>query len=76
MQIIGVPLGRVLGGTSTINYMFFNRGSPYDFDNWANITGDPSWSYLNLLPYFKRAENYQGEFPLTGEHAHYDIIVS
>ena len=61
------PVGKVLGGTSGINFMFFNRGSPYDFDNWANITGDASWKYENVLEYFKKIENYQGEFPLSGE---------
>ena len=39
------------------------RGSPKDFDNWANITGDDSWSYRNLLPFFKNLEDYEGNFP-------------
>jgi len=60
-------VGKLLGGTSSINYMFFNRGNPLDFDNWANITKDPSWKYENVLKYFKRIENYQGEFELTGQ---------
>lgn len=60
---IRVSLGRMLGGTSQINYSIFNRGNPQDYDNWANYTGDPSWNYDNLLPYFKRAETYYGEFP-------------
>ncbi|CAL8117908.1 unnamed protein product [Orchesella dallaii] len=61
--VIPFMIGNTLGGSSSVNGMFFNRGSPYDFDNWANITNDPSWSYSSLLPYFKRAENYAGGFP-------------
>lgn len=38
------------------------RGNPNDFDNWANLTEDADWSYVNLLPYFKKSENYQGNF--------------
>ncbi|CAL8122606.1 unnamed protein product [Orchesella dallaii] len=66
--VINIPLGRALGGTSSINYMFFNRGSPKDFDNWANIAGDPSWNYSNMLQYFKKSENYAGQFPPTDQH--------
>jgi len=40
--------------------MIYLRGSPQDFDNWANITGDQSWSYENLLPHFKSIETYYG----------------
>lgn len=49
-----------LGGTSFLNFMIYLRGSPQDFDNWANITGDQSWSYENLLPHFKSIETYYG----------------
>lgn len=56
-------MGWTLGGSSSINGMVFNRGSPYDYDNWGNITGDPSWNYDNMLKYFKRLEDYQGNFP-------------
>lgn len=51
------------GGGSQVNAMNFNRGSPFDYDNWARITGDPSWRYANLLKYFRRIEDYQGDFP-------------
>ncbi|CAL8124704.1 unnamed protein product [Orchesella dallaii] len=61
--ILPFPLGRVMGGSSSINTMVVNRGSPHDFDNWARLTGDLSWSYSNLLQYFKKWENYAGEFP-------------
>ncbi|CAL8117910.1 unnamed protein product [Orchesella dallaii] len=55
--------GRTLGGSSSVNAMFFNRGSPHDYDNWANITQDDTWKYSNLVPYWKKVENYIGDFP-------------
>ncbi|KAL7299794.1 hypothetical protein TKK_0007539 [Trichogramma kaykai] len=51
-----LPIGRVLGGCSSINYMLATRGSRQDYDEWANYTGDPSWSYDSLLPYFRKLE--------------------
>ncbi|KAH9499666.1 hypothetical protein Btru_074377 [Bulinus truncatus] len=50
------PRGRVLGGTSSINYMVYARGFKHDYDLWANYTGDPRWDYANVLPYFKKSE--------------------
>ena len=61
------PRGKLLGGSSNLNFMIYMRGCPHDFDNWANLTGDPSWKYENLLPYFKKMENYEGNFP-DGKH--------
>lgn len=55
--------GRMLGGTSSINAMTFNRGSRHDYDNWANITGDGTWGYDHMMKYFRRIEDYQGDFP-------------
>jgi len=49
-----------LGGTSFLNFMIYLRGNPRDYDNWANITGDESWNYNNLLPHFKAVETYYG----------------
>lgn len=54
-------------GSST-NAMVFNRGSPHDYDQWANITNDPSWKYSNMLKYFRRAEDYRGDFPSDVHH--------
>jgi choline dehydrogenase len=42
--------------------MLHYRGNPRDFDNWANLTGDEGWSYDKLLPYFKRSEDFYGEW--------------
>lgn len=50
------PRGRVLGGSSSINAMIYVRGHPSDYDHWASL-GNEGWSYADLLPYFKRAEN-------------------
>ena len=40
--------------------MIYARGNRKDYDNWANLTGDHSWSYDNVLPFFKRSEGFQG----------------
>src|SRR5487761_413315 len=50
------PRGRVLGGSSAINAMIYTRGHPSDCGTWA-AAGNPGWSYAEVLPYFKRAEN-------------------
>lgn len=49
--------GKVLGGSSSINGMIFQRGNPLDFERWASDPGMESWSYAHCLPYFKRMEN-------------------
>jgi choline dehydrogenase-like flavoprotein len=51
--------GKVLGGSSSINVMAFTRGDPADYDRWAQ-KGARGWSYADVLPYFKRVENWQG----------------
>ena len=48
--------GKVLGGSSSINGMIFQRGNPADYDKWAAADGMESWSYRHCLPYFKRME--------------------
>ena len=50
------PRGRGLGGSSAINAMVYIRGCKWDYDNWAAL-GATGWSYDDVLPYFKRAEN-------------------
>ena len=49
--------GKVLGGSSSINGMIFQRGNPLDYERWASDKGMESWNYDHCLPYFKRMEN-------------------
>ncbi len=48
--------GKVLGGSSSINGMIFQRGNPMDYERWAGEPGMESWAYANCLPYFKKME--------------------
>jgi len=48
--------GKLLGGSSSINGMIFQRGNPMDFERWAADKGMDNWDYLHCLPYFKRME--------------------
>jgi choline dehydrogenase len=48
--------GRVLGGSSSINGMIFQRGNPLDYERWAADPGMDTWDYAHCLPYFKRME--------------------
>src|ERR671928_612601 len=49
--------GKVLGGSSSINGMIFQRGNPMDYERWAADKGMESWDYAHCLPYFNRMEN-------------------
>jgi choline dehydrogenase len=49
--------GKVLGGSSSINGMIFQRGNPLDYERWGADPGMRSWDYAHCLPYFKRMEN-------------------
>jgi choline dehydrogenase len=53
------PRGRVLGGSSSINGMIYVRGQPEDFDHWGQL-GNRGWSWDDVLPYFKRGEDWEG----------------
>ena len=56
---IACPRGKVLGGSSSINGMVYVRGHPLDFERWEE-EGAKGWGYRNVLPYFRRAETFQG----------------
>jgi len=65
-RVLGVPRGRVLGGSSSINGMFFMRGHSRDFDSWQEL-GCEGWSYAHVLPYFKKLESsWRGAVPYHG----------
>jgi choline dehydrogenase len=49
--------GKVLGGSSSVNGMIFQRGNPLDYERWASGPGMETWDYAHCLPYFKRMEN-------------------
>src|SRR3954447_1244632 len=49
--------GKVLGGSSSINGMIFQRGNALDYERWAADAGMETWDYAHCLPYFKRMEN-------------------
>jgi choline dehydrogenase len=57
-RIVAWPRGRVLGGTSAINGLLYVRGQSQDFDTWRQL-GNSGWSYQDVLPYFKKAENQE-----------------
>lgn len=54
------PRGRGWGGSSSINAMVYIRGHAYDYDLWRQL-GNTGWSYEDVLPYFKKAESFNGE---------------
>jgi choline dehydrogenase-like flavoprotein len=62
-----VPRGRMLGGSSGINYMAYVRGHPGDFDAWAD-GGAQGWAYGDVLPYFKKSEGFQPSGDIVVDH--------
>lgn len=61
-RIYAVPRGKVLGGSSSINGLFYVRGLAEDYDNWAQL-GASGWSWKDVEPFFRKAENVT-----DGEH--------
>ncbi len=55
--------------------MLYMRGHPNDYENWANITGDPEWNYENVLPFFKKSiANYKGKSQGYGKSVRANIL--
>ena len=78
------PRGRVMGGCSSINGMIAMRGQREDYDQWADALGDPGWSWDQVLPLFKRSEDYHGgadefhgaggEWRVEEQRLHWEIL--
>jgi choline dehydrogenase len=71
-----LPAGKMLGGTSNLYGMLYQRGNPMDYEGWAAEPGMQDWDYAHVLPYFKRMEDAEvrGSFrgrggPLTVQRA-------
>jgi len=78
------PRGKTLGGCSSINGMIYMRGQSRDYDNWAALTGDDTWRWRNVLPAFKKHEDYYlgademhgagGEWRVEKQRLRWDIL--
>ncbi len=61
------PRGKVLGGCSSINGMIYMRGQARNYDHWAELTGDDSWRWEQVLPLFMKSEDHHaGSTPFHG----------
>ena len=58
-RVVECARGKVIGGSSSINAMAYYHGHGSDYDRWASC-GLPDWSYSNVLPYFRRSEDWEG----------------
>jgi len=73
-RTVAIPQGRVLGGGSSVNAMMYVRGNRRDFDHWHSL-GNDGWSYPEVLPYFRRAENFiDGADEFRGVDGPLDIV--
>jgi choline dehydrogenase len=78
------PRGKVLGGSSSINGMIYMRGQSQDYDQWAELTGDPGWRWDEVLPLFKKTEDFYngadefhgsgGEWRVEKQRLKWDIL--
>ena len=83
-RTLAYPRGKVLGGCSSINGMIYMRGQREDYDGWAQTTGNEAWSWREVLPLFKRSEDYHhgadefhgsgGEWRVEGQRLRWDIL--
>lgn len=67
--------GKVLGGSSSINGMIFQRGNPLDYERWAAAPGMETWDYAHCLPYFKRMETCLAATPADPFRGHHGPLV-
>jgi choline dehydrogenase len=70
---VPVPRGKIIGGSSSINYCFAMRARPSDHDAWV-AAGNPGWSYSEVLPYYRAMESYaHGDARWHGRDGEYRI---
>jgi choline dehydrogenase len=67
--------GKVLGGSSSINGMIFQRGNPLDYERWAADPGMETWDYAHCLPYFRRMESCLAAEPADEYRGHSGPLV-
>ncbi|KAF5369212.1 hypothetical protein D9757_010031 [Collybiopsis confluens] len=65
-RVLPFPRGLGLGGTSAVNCLVYTRGSKQNIDRWAELSGDSSWGWDAMLPYFKKSEKFN--FPVDGHN--------
>ncbi|MGF6349922.1 GMC family oxidoreductase [Variovorax sp. W2I14] len=78
------PRGKTLGGCSSINGMIYMRGQSRDYDQWADLTGDDGWRWQNVLPAFKKHEDFYlgaddmhgagGEWRVEKQRLRWDVL--
>ncbi|XP_014247172.1 glucose dehydrogenase [FAD, quinone] [Cimex lectularius] len=62
------PRGKVLGGSSVLNYMLYVRGNKHDYNNWE-AAGNTGWGYKNVLHYFKKSEDNRNNYLIGPYHS-------
>lgn len=72
-RTIAVPRGKGLGGSSLINGMVYVRGQREDFETWRQL-GNVGWSFADVLPYFKKQEDYAVENNLRGKGGPVSVV--
>jgi choline dehydrogenase len=83
-RVLRYPRGKTLGGCSSINGMIYMRGQSRDYEHWADLTGDDGWRWQNVLPAFRKHEDFYlgademhgagGEWRVEKQRLRWDIL--